>query len=120
MRVRSARDSEVSVATMAWCPTTPGDRGVEADQEVLKPGCRGSRNMIYTQAARGETMTLPSVRLQLCFQNGPKTLTAGVSPWKVRVLLILKFHIFLILRSAYCSVVGRIPALWQSAPQSWW
>lgn len=51
MRVRSARDSEVSAATTAWCPTTPGDWGVEAHQEVLKLGCRGSRNMIYTQAA---------------------------------------------------------------------
>ena len=41
-------------------------------------------------------MTPPPVRLQLCFQNGPKTLTAGVAPWKVRVLLILKFQVFLI------------------------
>lgn len=50
-------------------------------------------------------MTLPSVRLQLCFQNGPKTLTAGVSPWKVRVLM-LKFHVFLILSKKCILLCG--------------
>lgn len=50
-------------------------------------------------------MTLPSVRLQLCFQNGPKTPTAGVSPWKVRVLM-LKFHVFLILSKKCILLCG--------------